>query len=101
VPVLAPNPDDATATDGQTDGRTDAGAAYASDHQFIYTHTYTHALDCAVGTTDRFLSAVSPFMCVESNSAVADPGAAAARPCTRVVKWLCAELPDCSSMFES
>jgi len=32
-------------------------------------------MDCAVGTTDRFLSSVSPFMCVESNSGVADPGA--------------------------
>ena len=27
-------------------------------------------------------------MCVESNSGVADPGAAAARPGTRVVEWL-------------
>jgi len=42
-------------------------------------------MDCAVGTTDRFLSSVSPFMCVESNSGVADPGAAAARPSTRVI----------------
>jgi len=58
-------------------------------------------LDCAVGTTDRFLSSVSPFMWVESNSGVADPGAAAARPGTRVIEWLCAELPDCSSMFKS
>ena len=58
-------------------------------------------LDCTVGTTDRFLSSMSPFMCVESNSGVADPGAAAARPGTRVVEWLCAELPDCSSMLES
>jgi len=40
-------------------------------------------------------------MCVESNSGVADPGAAAARPGTRVVEWLCAELPDCSSMLDS
>jgi len=63
-------------------------------------HTHTH-LDCIVGTTDRFLSSMSPFMCVESNSDVADPGAAAARPGTRVVEWLCAELPDCSSMLES
>ena len=30
-------------------------------------------------------------MCVESNSGVADPGAADARPGTRVVEWLCAE----------
>ena len=51
-----------------------------------------HTIDCAVGTTDRFLSSASPFMCVESNSGVADPGAAAARPGTRVVEWLCAEL---------
>jgi len=58
-------------------------------------------LDCAVGTTDRFLSSVSPFMRVGSNSGVADPGAAAARPGTRVVELLFAELPDCSSMFES
>jgi len=59
-------------------------------------------LDCTVGTTDRFfLSSMSPFMCVESNSGVADPGAAAARPGTRVVEWLCAELQDCSSMLES
>jgi len=65
----------------------------------VYTHT--HTTDCAIGTTDRFLSSVSPFMCVESNSGVADPGAAAAWPGTRVVEWLCAELPDCSSMFES
>ena len=62
----------------------------------LTTHT-----DCAVGTTDRFLSSVSPFMCAESNSGVADSGAAAARPGTRVVEWLCAELPDCSSMLES
>ena len=40
-------------------------------------------------------------MCVESNSGLADPGAAAARPGTRVVEWLCAELPDCSPMLES
>jgi len=40
-------------------------------------------------------------MCVESNSGVADPGAAVAPPGTRVVEWLCAELPDCSSMLES
>ena len=40
-------------------------------------------------------------MRVESNSGVADPGATAARPDTRVVEWLCAELPDCSSMLES
>ena len=46
-------------------------------------------------------SSMSPFMCVESNSGVADQGAAAARPGTRVVEWLCAELPDCSSMLES
>ena len=56
---------------------------------------------CAVGTTDCFLSSMSPFMCVESNSGVADPGAAAARLGTRVVEWLCAELPDCSSMLKS
>ena len=24
-------------------------------------------LDCTVGTRDRFLSSMSPFMCVESN----------------------------------
>ena len=60
-----------------------------------------HVLDCTVGTADRFLSSMNPFMCVESNSGVADPGAAAARPGTRVVEWLCAELPDCSSMLES
>jgi len=65
------------------------------------TVAHSLSLDCAVGTTDRFLSSVSLFMCVESNSGVADPGAAAARPGTRVVEWLCAELPDCSSMFES
>jgi len=65
-----------------------------------HTHTHTH-LDCTVGTTDRFLSSMSPFMCVESNFGVADPGAAAARPGTRVVEWLCAELPDSSSMLES
>jgi len=59
-----------------------------------------YVLDCTVGTTGRFLSSVSPFIRVESNSGVADPGAAAARPGTRVVEWLCAELPDCSSMFE-
>ena len=44
---------------------------------FIHTHARTHAhthtthMDCAVGTTDRFLSSMSPFMCVESNSGVA------------------------------
>ena len=52
-------------------------------------------------SADRYLSSVSLFMCVESNSGVADPGATAARPGTRVVEWLCAELPDCSSMLES
>jgi len=62
---------------------------------------FFYTLDCAVETTDRFLSSVSPFMWVESNFGVSDPGAAAARPGTRVVKWSCAELPDCSSMFES
>jgi len=35
-------------------------------------------------------------MCVESNSGVADPAAAAARPGTRVVEWLCVEFPDYS-----
>ena len=39
----------------------------------LHTHTHTHTF----GTTDRFLSSVSPFMCVESNSGVADPGVAA------------------------
>ena len=68
---------------------------------YRHTHTHTHTLDCTVGTTDRFLSSMSPFMYVESNSGVADPGAAAARPCTTVVEWLCTELPDCSSMLES
>jgi len=58
-------------------------------------------LDCAVRTTDRFLSSVSPYIWVESNSGVADPGAAAARPGTRFVEWSCAKFPDCSSMFES
>ena len=70
-------------------------------HTDTHTHTHTHTLDCTVGTTDRFLSSMSPFMYVESNSGVADPGAAAARPCTTVVEWLCTELPDCSSMLES
>ena len=49
------------------------------------TNTHTHTMDCAVRTTDRFLSSVSPFICVESNSGVADPGAAAAWPSTRVI----------------
>jgi len=74
---------------------------HAHTHTHTHTHTHRHTLDCTVGTTDRFLSSMSPFMCVESNSEVADPGAAAARPGTRVVEWLCAELPDCSSMLES
>ena len=43
----------------------------------------------------------SVHVCRVQNSGVADPGAAAARPGTRVVEWLCAELPDCSSMLES
>ena len=33
----------------------------------IDTNTHTH-MDCAVGTTDRFLSSMSPFMCVETVS---------------------------------
>jgi len=79
------------------------GMQYATTkllYNINFTHTH-HGLDCAVGATDRFLSSMSPFMCVESNSGVADRGAAAAWPGTRVVEWLCAELPDCSSTFES
>jgi len=78
--------------------RNDVDLSSITVHTYIHTHTH---MDCAVGTTDRFLSSVSPFTCVESDSGVADPGAAAARPGTRVVEWLCAELPDCSSMLDS
>ena len=61
------------------------------------THTHTHGLR---RRNDGSLLVIGESVHV-CRVGVADPGAAAARPGTRVVEWLCAELPDCSSMLES
>ena len=65
-------------------------ARFCMRHPATHTHTHTHTLDCTVGTTDRFLSSMSPFMCVESNSGVADPGATHTHTHTHTLRGLCA-----------